>query len=176
MKWNLRVTVALIVYPDSLGTKRQNKKGVREMGAALKEVPVNRKPSYRRRVERILKNYPIIKAAVELQQQEEAAGYGDFPACIASYEERVSAGYSEYNSSTERYGIWRATKYLELQRIEMALMVLDFDERFLIEERYFDRSGPSDSVVYDRLGWSKRHYYRVKARAIKKLAVVLGLF
>lgn len=145
------------------------------MGAALKVVPVNRKPAYRRKVERILKNYPILKAAVELQQKEDAAGLGDFPPCIASYEERVSAGYSEYRSSTERYGIKRATMYIELQRIEAALMALDFDERFLIEGRYFDRSGYNDSVVYDRLGWSKRHYYRVKARAIKKLALVLGL-
>ena len=145
------------------------------MGTVLKEVPVNRKPTYRRKVERILKNYPILKAAVELQQKEDAAGLGDFPPCIASYEERVSAGYSEYRSSTERYGIKRATKQIELQRIERAVEILDLDERLLIQERYMTIPCPRDKELQERLCWSERNYRRIKAAAIRKLAGALNL-
>ncbi|OYD06111.1 hypothetical protein CHM34_18085 [Paludifilum halophilum] len=134
-----------------------------------------RKPTYRKEVERILKEYPVLKVAVETEQEAEKAGAGLYPSCTSSYEERVSGGYSEYQSSTERYGIRRASKQLKLRRIDQALLALDIDERLLVEERYFDQANPSDAIVYDCLGWSKRNYYRVKSRAFKKLAFALNL-
>lgn len=145
------------------------------MGAALKEIPRNYKPTYRKEVERILKEYPVLKIAVEADQAAEEAGAGLYPSCTSSYEERVSGGYSEYRSSTERYGIKRASKQLKLRWIEKALMVLDFDERFLVEERYMTLPNPRDKELQLRFSWSERQYRRIKAEAIRKLAVALNI-
>jgi len=78
-------------------------------------------------------------------------------------------------SSTESYAIEQVEMELMVNRIETALGVLNLDERLLIEQRYFDPAIYSDSVIYDRLGWSKRTYYRLKSSAIEKLAFVLDL-
>jgi ArpU family phage transcriptional regulator len=134
-----------------------------------------KKPSYRKQVERLLWEYPILKAAVENEQQLEREGLSDlFPSCNPLYEESVSRGYSDYQSTTERYAIIRATK-IRLQQIERALAVLNLDERFLIEKRYLDQSPVDDMIVCDELGWSKRTYYRIKRRALDKLAIALNL-
>jgi hypothetical protein len=60
------------------------------MGAAPKNAPVvkYKKPSYRRKVERILREYPILKAAIENERQLEREGLGNlFPSCTPLYEE-----------------------------------------------------------------------------------------
>jgi len=148
------------------------------MGAAPKNAPVfkYKKPSYRRQVERLLREYPVLKAAIENERQLEREGLGNlFPSCTPLYEESVSRAYSEYQSTTERYAIIRATKMVRLQKIERALAVLDLDERFLIEKRYLDQSPADDRFVCDELGWSLRTYYRIKKRALNKLAMALNL-
>jgi len=147
------------------------------MGAAPKNAPVvkYKKPPYRRKVERILREYPVLKAAIENERQLEREGLGNlFPSCTPIYEESVSRGYSEYQSITERYAIIRADNSIRLQQIERALSVLDLDERFLIEKRYIDPSPADDRFVCDELGWSLRTYYRIKKRALYKLAMALN--
>jgi ArpU family phage transcriptional regulator len=147
------------------------------MGAAPKNAPVvkYKKPSYRRQVERLLREYPVLKAAIENERQLEREGLGNlFPSCTPLYES-VSGGYSEYQSTTERYAIIRATKMVRLQQIERALLVLNLDERYLIEKRYLDQTPADDMFVCDELGWSKRTYYRIKKRALDKLAMALNL-
>ncbi|MBN2909140.1 DUF1492 domain-containing protein [Polycladomyces sp. WAk] len=148
------------------------------MGAVPKNVPVikYKKPSYRRQVEHLLREYPVLKAAIENERQLEREGLGNlFPTCTPMYEESVSRGHSEYQSTTERYAIIRATKMVRLQQIERALLVLNLDERYLIEKRYMDQSPADDMIVCDELGWSKRTYYRIKRRALDKLAIALNL-
>jgi ArpU family phage transcriptional regulator len=154
-----------------------SQKGVREVGAVPKNAPVvkYKKPSYRRKVESILREYPVLKASIENERQLEREGLGNlFPSCTPLYDELVSRGFSEYQSTTERYAIIRATKIVRLQQIERALAVLNLDERFLIEKRYLDQSPADDMIVCDELGWSKRTYYRIKRRALDKLAMALN--
>ncbi|SMO54648.1 ArpU family phage packaging/lysis transcriptional regulator [Melghirimyces algeriensis] len=141
------------------------------MGTALKEKTKYKKPTYRKEVERVLKEYPILKVAVETEQEAEKV----YPSCTLSYEERVNGGYSEYQSSTEKFGIRRANKCLKVKRIEKALTVLDLDERFIIDERYLKLNWVTDIQVYTQLGWSERNYYRIKERALWKLAVALNI-
>lgn len=147
------------------------------MGAvAVKEEPKRyRKPSYRRRVERLLSQYPILKAAIEIEQHYEEMGAGYYPSCTSSYEERMSGGKSEYQSTTEKYGIQRAYKHLQIERIDRALMSLKLDERLLIEKRYLEEIKTTDINVYTQFGWSERQYYRIKDQAMLKLAMVLNL-
>lgn len=148
------------------------------MGAALREAPKvkYKKPSYRKKVESILQEYPILKESVELEKQLEREGLGDLlPSLTSTYGERVG-GYSEYRSDTEKFGIIRANKRTRIKVIETALQVLNLDERYLIEERYLKtKQMITDATVYESLGWSQRHYYRVKDQAMKKLAIVLNV-
>lgn len=147
------------------------------MGAVSNKEPVYRKPSYRKRVEKILLEYPILKESMEIEQRLEREGLGDLlPSLTSAYGERIG-GYSEYRSDTEKFGIMRANKWARIKVIESALQVLNLDERYLIEERYFDteRQLVTDITVYESLGWSPRHYYRVKNQAMRKLAMVLNV-
>ncbi|OYD06119.1 ArpU family phage packaging/lysis transcriptional regulator [Paludifilum halophilum] len=136
---------------------------------ALKETTY-RKPSYRKQVERLLRDYPVLKIAVENGESKDL-----FPSCTPMYEERVSGGHKEYQSTTERYGVRRANKQLQVKRIEKALAILDLDERYLIEERYMKLSPPLDQEIQIRFSWSESTYRRIKRRALRKLAVALNI-
>jgi ArpU family phage transcriptional regulator len=128
-----------------------------------------RKPTYKKLVERILREYPILKKSID-----EVEPYL-YPSCTTIYEERIGHAYREYTSSTEKYGIRKAEKKIQVAQIEKALEVLSSDELKLVEARYFYINVLSDSLVYDRLGWSKRNYYRIKSQAICKIALALNL-
>lgn len=124
------------------------------------------KPSYRKQVERLLREYPRIKIRLKLARE--------YPSCVPNYGvERVAGG--RIGSITEDYAVDWADDEIEVKRIEAALGVLNLDERLLIEQRYFDPAIYSDSVIYDRMGWSKRTYYRIKQAALEKLAFVLDM-
>ncbi|MCH5586296.1 hypothetical protein MK805_15240 [Shimazuella sp. AN120528] len=127
-----------------------------------------RKPAYKKIVERMLREYPILKKSIV-----EYESY-HYPSCITVYEERIGRSYNEYLSSTEQYGIRRADKQMKVRSVEQALKVLSIEERKLIEERYFDLNTPSDGMIYERLGWSKRNYYRIKKGALYTLATFLN--
>lgn len=142
---------------------------------AVAEAREYRKPSYRRKVERILSQYPLLKAAIEIEEKYEDIGAGYYPSCISSYEERASGGKREYQSTTEKYGINRANKYIQIKRIERALMSLKLDERLLIEKRFLEETKNTDINVYSQFGWSERQYYRIKDQAMLKLAIALGV-
>lgn len=151
------------------------------MGAVVQELQespkVYKKPAYRKRVEKILREYPILKKSLEIEEQLEREGLGDmFPSLTSVYGEGIG-GYSEYRSDTERYGILRAAKKSRIQAVERGLQALNLDERYLIEERYLNvkRHLVTDITIYEDLGWSRRQYYRVKEQALKKLATVLNL-
>lgn len=131
---------------------------------------MGKKPPHIRELESKLLEYPVLRGKLEVAKY-------DFPSCVASYKERVQGGPMEYTSSTERFGVKRAEHLekvmKEIAKIEVALEYLSDKEKTLIKEKYFDVEQPPDEIVFWRLGWSKRHYYRVKQYALEKLAEML---
>lgn len=146
------------------------------MGAATKKAPKVKwkKPVYRKLVEKMLRDYPAMKEAIQDREMIDL-----LPSCVPVYgEEMISSGNSPFASSTERYGIKRAERrswerYLWVQKIEKAMILLDGDERMVIEKTYFD--GLCAVMVCYQLNMSERSYRRIKSRAIEKIALVLNL-
>gem|GEM_PF-3990618 len=62
-----------------------------------------------------------------------------------------------------------------VQRIKRALDTLNEGERELIELKYFSTLIRSDLAIYEKLGYSKRQGRRIKAAALRKLAIALNL-
>jgi ArpU family phage transcriptional regulator len=129
------------------------------------------KPFYKQTVERRLYEYPLLKQSIKNAQVWEEF----MPSLTPSYEERTSPSYSEYVSSTERFGILRAMKQIQLQEIEEALACLTVDEQAVVRERYLNPVQPPDSVVMDTLGIGKSKYYQIKSSAISKMAKILNV-
>jgi hypothetical protein len=87
--------------------------------------------------------------------------------------ERVDGGESEYQSSTEKYGIIRI-EYRELvEQVEMVLSLLSDDERNLFKKTYFKIDSPPIDIIYERLCISRRSYFRIKQQALIKIATIL---
>lgn len=140
------------------------------MGQILKEKRGRKSQqewSYREKMEKILRNYPLIKKRIELQNEE------FFPSCTTRYEEEASSNKT-YASSTEKFGILRADSYQKIRPLEEALKILSNCEREVIEESYFQINTPQMSRLYEKWGYSQRSYYRIRSGAIEKLAFVLG--
>jgi ArpU family phage transcriptional regulator len=125
--------------------------------------------TYKKIVERILREYPILMKSIA---EYELLHY---PPCTTVYEERIGRSYSEYISSTEQFGVQKADKQLQVHRTEQALKILSAKEKKLIEARYFDQNDPIDYAVCHQLRWSRSDYYRVKKRAIQKLALAMNI-
>jgi ArpU family phage transcriptional regulator len=130
---------------------------------ALKTAP----KSYRKQVEDVLRKYPLYKQALRFRL---------FPSLTMDYSvERVDGGESEYQSSTEKYGIIRI-EYRELvEQVEMVLSLLSDDERNLIKETYFKIDSPPIDIIYERLCISRRSYFRIKQQALIKIATMLRI-
>lgn len=145
------------------------------MGAAKKNPPKAnwKKPQYRKQVEKYLRDYPLLKEAVQDREMIDL-----FPSCVPIYGVEGGGGGGFGSSSTERYGIKRAErhsweKHLWVQRIEKALATLDEDEIEVIQKTYFD--GLCVVMVCHHLKISSATYRRIKSRAIDKIATVLNL-
>lgn len=138
----------------------------------LEEVP---KALYVRKIERILYEYPALKAGQENEAELEKAGLGNlFPSLIGQYGDEGPRG-TEISNPTEKFGIKRAEKALKIRQIERALNALTHGERNLVNEKYFNPAQPSDVAVYMTLGMSSAHYYRVKDRILRKMATALNI-
>jgi ArpU family phage transcriptional regulator len=129
----------------------------------------HRRPSYKKVVEHILREYPILKESIAEYERDH------YPSCTTVYEERIGRTYNEYISSTEQFVVRKADKELQVRRIEQALKILSIKEKKLIEVRYFDQNDPIDYAVCQQLGCSRSDYYRVKKRAIHKLALAMNI-
>lgn len=127
-----------------------------------------RKPSYQKQVEGILGRYRLVK------QMMESGLYRDFPSLTPVYEERIGHGKSEYQSTTEEYGINRAEDSQLIRLVESGLALLTPSQRRIITERYLADPETTDYLVYYALKMSRRNYYRLKRRAIRTLAIVFG--
>jgi ArpU family phage transcriptional regulator len=127
-------------------------------------------------LEKMLYEYPLLKISLENERELEQEGLSNlYPSMTSSYEHRTSKGYSEYQSSTEKYALLRAAKQMKLRQVERALEVLNMEEKAIIEEKYFNPMRHFDSYIYDKLGFSKSTYQRLKKSALKKLAVALNI-
>jgi ArpU family phage transcriptional regulator len=138
------------------------------MGAAKQQTPRTTKkwtkPKYIKEVEMLLYQYPLIK---KISQE------ADYPSCVPVYEERTSPAYSEFSSTTEKYGLKRADNRLLIERIERGLSLLSSTQRTIIEACYFDRDFPGVIEFAQRHGLSRAGYHRLKKEAIQTIAKFL---
>jgi ArpU family phage transcriptional regulator len=135
------------------------------MGAAKQQTPRTTKkwtkPKYIKEVEMLLYQYPLIK---KISQE------ADYPSCVPVYEERTSPAYSEFSSTTEKYGLKRADNRLLIERIERGLSLLSSTQRTIIEACYFDRDFPGVIEFAQRHGLSRAGYHRLKKEALQIIA------
>ena len=142
-----------------------------QLSAFDKEIP---KQMYIRKVERILYEYPALKAGQENEHELEQIGLGNlFPTLIGSYDDMPRG--TDISDPTGKYGIKRAEKSIKIRQIERALDALNYEERKVIEEKYFNAAHPKDVQVYTELGLGSTYYYRVKDQAIRKVAMALNI-
>jgi ArpU family phage transcriptional regulator len=138
------------------------------MGVAKKQLPATTKkwskPAYWKETEEVLRQYPLLKQITQ--------GI-DYPSCVPSYEERTSPVYSEFVSTTEKYGVQRADNRLLVERIERGLSLLSEEQRTIIEACYFDRDFPGVIEFAQRHGLSRAGYHRLKKEAIQTIAKFL---
>ncbi|KXG42865.1 ArpU family phage packaging/lysis transcriptional regulator [Tepidibacillus decaturensis] len=136
-----------------------------------KEIP---KSLYVRKVERILYEYPALKASQENEKELEKAGLGNlFPSLISSYEDSIRG--TDISNTTEKFGIKRAEKALKIMQIERALNALNHEEKRLVKEKYFNPAFPSDIRVYTSLNLGSTAYYKLKDQTIRKVATALNI-
>jgi hypothetical protein len=77
------------------------------MGAAKKNPPkVWKKPLYRKIVEKSLRDYPMMKEAIQDREMTDL-----LPSCVPVYGEEMITGNSPFSSTTELYGIKRAERH-----------------------------------------------------------------
>ncbi|OIS87761.1 ArpU family transcriptional regulator [Bacillus licheniformis] len=101
-----------------------------------------------------LKDYRAIKVQLENQKECENRGMKAFP--------------SLRDSST--------VNELKVKQMERALQnSLDDEERLIIEKKYLTAARVKDINIYMDLGITKNAYYRLKKRAIYRLATALGI-
>lgn len=129
----------------------------------IEEIP---KAQYMRQTERVLYEYPFMLLAVEETKD-------DLPSITAGYDDMPKG--TTISNPTESYGIKRAEKYLKIRKIDKAMDCLSEDERELIKRKYFDTTQPSDETVFSELHWNHKIYYKLKDRAIRKVAIALNI-
>ncbi|OJT66490.1 ArpU family phage packaging/lysis transcriptional regulator [Bacillus licheniformis] len=101
-----------------------------------------------------LKDYRAIKVQLENQKECENCGMKAFPSL------RDSSAFNE----------------LKVKQMERALQnSLDDEERLIIEKKYLTAARVKDINIYMDLGITKNAYYRLKKRAIYRLATALGI-
>jgi len=101
------------------------------------------------------------------------------PKVTASYTLTQPSNTNEVHSKTETQAVkkveqeWARQNYTT--KIQKAVNRLSYEERTVAVERYMKGDSVFDYEVYNELGYSERKYYRIKARAFYKLAIILRL-
>ena len=121
----------------------------------------------KRKVEAILRQYRIYLLQVSLDK---------LPSITAKYM-LVPSASNQVKSSTEKAAIANVDYEMERNRfidlVVGAVNRLSNEERRLVILRYFGEEEWFDYQVYNELNISERHYYRLKANALNKLAFAL---
>ncbi|MBD0379728.1 ArpU family phage packaging/lysis transcriptional regulator [Paenibacillus sedimenti] len=98
---------------------------------------------------------------------------------ISSYDPRYHGATNLLNKVTERSAIYNVDTEERLNKlckeVKEAIGCLDEDEQEIIRRRYLKRNKEPDGMLCYELNLSERTYRRVKAKAIAKLAYMLGL-
>lgn len=142
-----------------------------EQTSFIDELP---KSKYVRQTERALYEYSSLKVALQNEEELEREGLGNlFPSLVPAYEESLGGG--TISNPTESWGMKRAEKHIKVRQINRALSILSKDERDLIESKYLTSYQPSDVRAMDDLKISHANYYRIKDRAIRKIATALNI-
>ncbi len=84
------------------------------------------------------------------------------------------SGSTTENSAVKNIDYERKRK-LVMEKIISAVNKLSYKERSIITMKYFGEEEVYDYEVYTDLHLSHRQYYRIKAAAFQKLAIVLNL-
>lgn len=132
--------------------------------------------AYVRRVERLLYSYQAIVAGMENEQELEREGLGNlFPAMVASYGGIGGGRPTDVSNPTQKFGIMRAEKSLQVRQIQRALNALTHKELELVDNKYFDPYMPSDSEVYRKMGLGPTAFYKLKTQVLRKIATALNI-
>lgn len=101
------------------------------------------------------------------------------PKITSTFKLVPSAPSNQFHSSTEDTAIKKIDQEKKrkdfISRIQRAVNRLAYQERSIIINRYFKEDDIFDYEVYNQLGFSERKYYRIKARAFYKLALILKI-
>lgn len=62
-----------------------------------------------------------------------------------------------------------------VERVDNAISRLNSSEREIIQLRYLENEDNYDYIIYHKLGYSERKYYRIKSNAFYKLGYMLRL-
>lgn len=137
----------------------------------IDEVP---KSKYVRQTERALYEYAALKVALQNEEELEREGLGNlFPSLVPAYEESMGGG--TISNPTEAWGMRRAEKKMKVRQIDRALSILASDEKEMVQVKYLNHSQPSDVRSAIELEWPERTYFRVKDRALRKIATALNI-
>jgi ArpU family phage transcriptional regulator len=132
------------------------------------------KSKYVRQTERALYEYAVLKVALENEEELEKKGLGNlFPSMVPAYEEATRG--SIISNPTETWGMRRAEKQIKIKQIDRAFSILSPDELELINVKYLSSYQPSDVRTMDELSMSQANYYRIKDRALRKVATALNI-
>ncbi|GAE31917.1 ArpU family phage packaging/lysis transcriptional regulator [Halalkalibacter hemicellulosilyticus] len=86
---------------------------------------------------------------------------------------------NEFYSSTEHAAVENIEKKKQygeyIEQMRKAINKLSEQERAIIIQRYLTEGDTFDYQVYNELSLSERQYYRIKSKAIHKLAFILQL-
>lgn len=137
----------------------------------IEDIP---KSKYVRQTERALYEYSALKIALQNEEELEKEGLGNlFPSMVPAYEESMGGG--TISNPTETWALRRAEKKLKVTQIDRALSILSSEERKMIQTKYLDQGQPSDVRASIDLEWPERTYFRVKDRALRKIATALNI-
>lgn len=127
---------------------------------------------------------PATRAAVE-ERLEEIRQFRQFglirreAALTFSYEPRFHGATHAVGRPAEQAAVGNADREMELRKkselLDKALESLNKMQREVIERSYFDPEGEYDFISCGEMGISDRTYRRIKAEAIKLLAVAMNL-
>lgn len=101
------------------------------------------------------------------------------PKVTASFQLVPGGSSNQFSSSTENAAVENLDQ--ERDRIEYIDMMTEIinrlpeDERCIIVKEYMDDSTKFNYEIFEEIGISRSHYYRLKSRAFYKLALMLRI-
>lgn len=136
-----------------------------------------KRPQWYKSTIKRLYQYPLDKKRLGLLQAKLESMH---PATTANYS--LAPAFSGPSDQTGKIASARAEMEREIKgirerirEIDFALSAFSFENRQIIELRYF-KNGNNDPLVYMVMHLPERTYYRRKDRAIKDIATVLGYY